>query len=210
MVSSAWVANQTNARAQNTRNPLGSYSLQAMVRLGDYELTILAESSATDCPRENRDGTVELPDSTYYALRLRNDGPLRAAATLHIDGVRMGAVLVEENGGEVVVERPVRGEARKFRFDAVGGSNATRAGAAAGAPTNGLVTAKFVPERAKSVPVKTKTGFASEKAKPFAFKSLGRGNAADLDVERACEILHQARSLCPAGASPRAGESRRA
>lgn len=113
------------------------------VGLGDYAVRIVNRRTGSAFP--TRDGLVEIPDSTEYAIELRNNSSRRAGCVVKIDSTNVGSFVVDARD-VVVIERPA-GSARVFRFDFTGGSHARRAGARSGRFSNGLISCTFTPEK---------------------------------------------------------------
>ena len=90
------------------------------MRVGDFGVEVVALQNGE--VREIASGHVLARPGTVYGIRLRNFGPLRCVADVHIDGKAMtGRGLVVDAYGVVTLERPVDGrDAGRFTVIAEG------------------------------------------------------------------------------------------
>jgi hypothetical protein len=90
------------------------------MRVGDFGVEVIALENGE--AREIESGHVLARAGTVYGIRLRNFGPLRCVADVHVDGKPMtGRGLVIDAYGSVTLERPVDGrDAGRFTVIAEG------------------------------------------------------------------------------------------
>lgn len=111
----------------------------------EYNIQIETSSGAVSSHTENGHRYVPLKHSTEYKVRLTNPTSTRCNVVLSIDQKTMGKWRINPYSS-IVLERP-SDSSRKFIFVKENSFEAGMGGVRSGSFSNGLIEAKFIPER---------------------------------------------------------------